>query len=146
MFEVTYPGGDIEMHRGDTGSYRIRATRGSGAEWTSADRMIYSVKNAAGTVVLSRVYRLDREGKNGLADIEYHNADTDDWAAGAYQGELRAILNAYWSIPNPPTADVVDLLALEEERGVERIVVDGDTVRTRENRFSVTVNDVIKEV
>ena len=146
MFEITYPNGDIEMHRGDTGSYKVVPRRDDGEPWTSADRLIYSVKNAAGTVVLKRAYRLDREGKNGIADIEYHNADTDTWPGGTYEGELRAIIDAYWSIPDPPTADVVDLLALQEEMDVERIVVDGNTVRTRKERFTLTVRDVIGEV
>lgn len=146
MFKVTYPGGDIVMHRGDTGSYKVVPARESGAEWTSADRLLYSIKNPAGAVVMKRAYRLDRDGKNGIADIEYHNADTDTWPAGTYQGELRALINAYWNIPNPPTADVADLLALEETLGVDRIMVDGDTVRTREEQFTLTVKDVIGEV
>lgn len=145
-FDITYPRGDIVMHRGDTGSYTVTVAREDGAEWTSADRMLYSIKNAAGAVVMKRAYRLDREGKNGIADIEFHNADTDTWPAGTYEGELRALINAYWSIANPPTSDVVDLLALEEALGVERIAVDGDTVRTREERFSFVVKDVIAEV
>ena len=146
MFDIVYPGGNVTLHQGDTGSYKVHATRSGGGEWTSADRLLYSIQDPSGTVVMSRAYRLDREGKNGVADVEYHNADTQDWPAGSYQGELRAIINAYWSIPDPPTADVVDLLALEDEYGGERIVVDGDTVRTREDRFTVTVLDVIKEV
>lgn len=145
-FDVTYPRGDVVMHRGDTGSYQVEVLRENEEAWTSADRLLYSIKNAAGAVVLYRAYRLDRDGKNGIADIEFHNADTDTWPAGAYEGELRALVNAYWSIQNPPTADVVDLLALQEALGVERIAVDGDTVRTREERFNFTVKDVIAEV
>ena len=146
-FSVNYETGDVNLHQGDTGSYLVQATRSSGTAWGSADRLIYSIASVStGELVMCRAYRLDLENNNGIINVEYHNADTQDWPAGGYSGEMRAIVNAYWSISNPPTSDVVDLLALMKTLGTDQLIVDGDTVRTKNDRFTVTVRDVIGDV
>lgn len=138
--------GNVTLHQGDTGSYTVTCARSSGADFGEDDRMLYSVESPSGELVMQRLYRLDREDLNGIADIEYHNADTQGWPAGVYSGELRVLLNAYWNIQDPPTGDVVDLLALYGGLALDGPVVDGDTVRTKDERFSVTILDVIGEV
>ncbi len=139
-FLVDYTTGDVTLHQGDTGSYQVVSARSSGSDFGADDRLLYSIESPTGELVMQRCYRLDRTGKNGLADIEYHNADTQDWPAGDYKGELRVLLNAYWNIEDPPTADVVNMLILDGA------VVDGDTVRTKDERFTVRILDVIGEV
>lgn len=146
-FNVNYTTGDVNLHQGDTGSYLVQVIRSSGTAWGSDDRLIYSVASVAtGELVMCRAYRLDLENNNGIINVEYHNADTQDWPAGGYSGEMRAIVNAYWIIEDPPTADVVDLLPYMKALGTDRVIVDGDTVRTKDERFTVTVRDVIGDV
>lgn len=135
------------MHQGDTGGYQIELERSSGAAWTAADRMLYTVTGGSG-VVMQRAYRLDREGKNGIADIEFHNADTQDWSAGVYNIEVRAIVNAYWNIPNPPESDVADLLAVYGPLANQGPLVDGNVVRTNhpDEAWTIEIRDVSGEV
>ena len=59
MFNVDYETGEITMHRGDTGSYVLHAARSDGSSWTEDDRLLYTVKNSKGEIVLQRLYRLD---------------------------------------------------------------------------------------
>lgn len=131
----------IIMHRGDTGSYRVRLVRSSGTAWTEDDRMLYTIAGQNG-IVLQRAYRLDRTGKNGKADIEFHNDDTQNWPAGIYNIEVKALINAYWNIADPPTEDVVNLMTLEGA------MVDGDVVRTNDpdQTWTLEIKSVIGEV
>lgn len=147
MFEVDKTLRKITMHQGDTGSYSITLERSSGAAWGSDDRMLYTVAGGSG-IVIQRLYRLDRNGKNGVADIEFHNADTQSLSAGTYTVEVRALIHAYWNIVNPPTADVVDILELYGPLQLLGPVVDGNTVRTNkpEEAWSIEIKDVIGEV
>ena len=147
MFEKDMDKRQITMHQGDTGSYQIRAARKSGTAWTANDRMLYTIAGSGG-IMMQRAYRLDREGKNGIADIEFHNADTQYWPAGTYSIEVRWFINAYWNIPNPPTTDVADLLDLYGPMANQGPLVDGDTVRTNrpETAWTLEIRDVIGEV
>ena len=113
------------LHAGDTGAFKIHATRKSGTDWTSADRMLFTVRNASNEIVMQRFYRLDDdEGLgNGVVEIQFHNNDTDTWPAGAYTTERRYDVNALWSGTAPEGMCVNALTA-----GVR--MLDGDVVRT----------------
>lgn len=115
----------ITLHAGDTGAFKVHATRKSGTDWTSADRMLFTVRNASNEIVMQRFYRLDDdEGLgNGVVEIQFHNNDTDTWPAGAYTTERRYDVNALWSGTAPEGMCVNALTA-----GVR--MLDGDVVRT----------------
>lgn len=132
--------GNITMHRGDTGAYKVRATRSSGEEWTGDDRMLYTVRDAEGTIVLQRFYRLDTELGNGVCEIQIHNNDTDTWKNGVYNTERRYIVAPRWT-GEPPEGDCVDALTA----GVR--IVDGDVVRVpATGQGTMTLNDIYGEV
>ena len=143
MFRVNQQNMAIELHRGDTGSYVVEATKESGDAWTAYDRMIFTVKSSTQEIVLQRYYRLD-EGRTsvsldpGFVLIEFHNEDTDDWSVGTYNTELRFIGNAIWE-GEPVSDDLVDKLQIEAR------IVDGVPVRT-EVQSSLTVDGVHGEV
>lgn len=140
MFNVNTDTGVITMHRGDTGAFTVSATRSSGTAWTDDDRMLYTVRNSAGEIVLQRFYKLTTDLGNGVTEIQYHNSDTDTWANGQYSTERRYIVNPYWD-GDAPDGDVVDALA------VDVAIVDGDVVRVPANgQSTLTINDVYGEV
>ena len=58
MFEVSNNGKTVKMHAGDTGSFAVKAIRSSGEDWTSSDRMLFTIKSG-GDIILQRFYRLD---------------------------------------------------------------------------------------
>ena len=59
MFNVDLNTMAITMHRGDTGSFKVHASRKSGDSWTADDRMLFTIKNQNGVTVIQRFYRLD---------------------------------------------------------------------------------------
>lgn len=122
MFRIDHDTGVIQMHAGDTGAYKVRAVRQSGAAWTAADRMVFTVRNGNGTVVMQRYYRLDTEAGNGVAVIQFHNADTDEWPAGVYQTERRYVVGAQWN-GEAATGDCVNALQISSR------IVEGVPVR-----------------
>lgn len=125
-FNVNPTTGNVRMHAGDTGSFKVHATRATGVEWTAADRMLLTITSPSGEVVLQRYYRLDTSLGNGWARIQFNNDDTDGWGAGGYTMERRYIVAPRWD-GEAPTGDVTDALA----EGIARIV-EGDVVRTPE--------------
>ena len=127
MFNVDFETMAITMHRGDTGSFKVTATRESGTEWTSDDRALFTVMNGQGETVLQRIYRLDDQYDlgNGKILIEFHNDDTDTWEPGSYSTELRYDVSPIWSGSPIPTARCVDALA----EGVPHLI-EGPIVRT----------------
>jgi len=132
--------GNINMHRGDTGAYTVQATRRTGSEWTEYDRMIYTVKDGDGKVVLQRFYRLDTDLGNGVAVIQFHNNDTDQWANGSYAWERRYIVNPRWE-GTPPTGDCVDALTAGAK------IVEGDVVRVPDGgQGTINLSDIYGEV
>lgn len=132
--------GNITMHRGDTGAYKVRAARKSGAAWTSADRMIFTVKNAEGEIVLQRFYRLDTELGNGVCEIQFHNNDTDQWKNGAYNWERRYVVNPRWE-GEAPEGDCVNALTAGAR------IVEGDVVRVpQDGQGTMTLSDIYGEV
>ena len=126
MFIVDFEKGDIQMHRGDTGAFKVSATRKDGTAWTEDDRMIFTVKNQQGEIVMQRFYRLDDAWGlgNGVVQIEFHNDDTDDWEGGDYSMERRYNIAPIWD-GTPSTARCVNALA----EGAAHMI-EGGTVRT----------------
>lgn len=122
MFRIDHDTGAIVMHAGDTGAYRVRAVRQSGEAWTANDRLVFTVRNSSGTIVMQRYYRLDTALGNGVAVIQFHNPDTDNWAAGSYQTERRYVASAVWD-GETHTGDCVNALLIDSH------IVDGVPVR-----------------
>jgi len=140
MFERNPESGNITMHRGDTGAYTVHATRKSGTAWTENDRMIYTVRNMEGEIVLQRFYRLDTELGNGVVEIQFHNNDTDQWKNGTYDAERRYVVNPRWDGP-APEGDCVNALTA----GVR--MVEGDVVRVpNAGQRTITLSDIYGEV
>lgn len=141
MFHLDLTTGDIKMHRGDTGSFKVSAERKSGDAWTDEDRMLFTVRNGQGEIVMQRIYRLDDQWDlgDGVVLIEFHNDDTDKWGNGMYQMERRYVVSPIWD-GTPSTARCVDALqpntAMMVEGGVVRTVFQG----------SITVDDIYGEV
>lgn len=139
MFSVNSETGAVTMHRGDTGSFKVHASRTSGDAWTANDRMLLTVKNG-NDVVLQRAYRLDTALGNGWALIQFYNGDTDTWGAGTYQMERRYLVNPSWT-GTVPTGDVTDMLTSESQMN------SGDIVRTPNGcQTTLTILPVYGEV
>jgi hypothetical protein len=142
MFNVNLETGEITMHRGDTGSYKLHAARKSGDAWTADDRLIYTIKNQQGEVVLQRFYRLDDQWDlgDGVVLIEFHNDDTDDWANGTYGVEWRYVISPIWE-GTAPTSRCADALTADAR------IVEGSIVRVPENgQSTMNINDIYGEV
>lgn len=124
-FRVDLTTGDITMNAGDTGSFWVHAARKSGEAWTADDRMLFTVKNGQGEIVLQRFYMLDDQwGQgDGFVLIEFHNDDTDTWADGQYSMERRYDISPRWSNGAPEGRCVNALTA-----GTR--MIEGDIVRT----------------
>jgi len=117
--------GDIEMNAGDTGSFKVHCSRKSGESWPETARMLYTIKNGSGEIVMQRIYRLDDQWGlgDGVVLIEFHNDDTDDWPAGSYTTERRYNVAPIWD-GTPSTARCVDALTSAAQ------MVEGVPVRT----------------
>ena len=126
-FQVDLESGDIRMNKGDTGSFKIHASLKSGDAWTEDSRMLFTVRNATGTVVMQRIYRLDDawEIGDGVVLIEFHNSDTDTWENGMYDIEYRFNTDPIWD-GTPSDARCVNALAT----GAAQMVEGSGTVRT----------------
>ena len=126
-FKVDLESMDIKMNRGDTGSFKVSASRESGTAWTSDDRMLFTIRNAQGEILIQRIYRLDDQWGlgDGVVLIEFHNDDTDTWDPGQYSTELRFDIDPIWDGSPVPTERCVDALA----SGVPHMI-EGPVVRT----------------
>ena len=116
--------GDIKMNAGDTGSFKVKCTRSSGESWPSTARMLYTITNGQGDIVLQRIYRLDNQWGlgDGVVLIEFHNDDTDNWPAGAYNVERRYDITPVWN-GTPSTARCVNALAAGAAQMIEGVPV-----------------------
>ena len=126
-WEINPDNSAITMHRGDTGAYYVTLALKSGEDFQEGDVALYTVKQGD-TVKISREYPLnDDDGAgNGRFLIAFRNSDTDTWAAGSYNTEIRVVLS-----PNRTSGKVVD----------------GNTVRTiTKSKSTITILDVLKEV
>lgn len=115
----------LKLYSGDTGAFKLKATRKSGEPWTEHDRMQLTIRNES-RIVLQRWYRLDDdEGLgNGVIQIEFHNQDTDEWEPGSYKMERRYDVNPRWKTGEAPEGKCVDALTSGNE------MIDGDIVDT----------------
>lgn len=140
MFKVDYETMEITMHRGDTGSFKLRATRETGDDWTDDDRALFTVKDQTGTILLQRFYRLDDQYGlgNGVILIEFHNDDTDEWDAGEYTTEVRFNVSPIWE-GTAPTSRCADALTANAR------MVEGSVVRTT-IQSSLTITGILGEI
>ena len=140
-FVVDYESGNITMNRGDTGSFKVHASRSNGESWTSASRMLFTVRNGQGEIVMQRIYRLDDQWDlgDGVVLIEFHNDDTDQWDPGSYTMERRYNVNPIWD-GTPSTARCVNALASGTVK-----MIEGVTVRTVD-QSTLTIEDVQGEI
>lgn len=141
MFNVDLETMEITMHQGDTGSFKIGATRGSGEAWTDDDRALFTVRNQQGEAVMMRYYRLDDQYDlgNGKILVEFHNDDTDQWEPGTYNTELRFDVSPVWD-GDPPTGRCENALL----PGVAKMI-EGPVVRTV-IQSTLTIQNVLGEI
>ena len=141
MFDVNIETMAITMHSGDTGSFKIAATREGGDEWTSDDRMLFTVKNGQGETVMQRIYRLDDQYDlgNGKVLVEFHNDDTDQWDPGTYSTELRFDVSPIWD-GTPPTARCVDAMAAGTPK-----MIEGSIIRTT-IQSTLTISGILGKI
>lgn len=104
----------VTMHRGDTGAYWVDLELEDDDEFVEGDVAIYEVWSG-NTLKQHREFELQPETPTDICPgdgtflISFRNSDTDTWATGTYQTEIRVSLNPIRSGGK---------------------VVDGDTVRT----------------
>ena len=139
-FQIDLESMDIKMNRGDTGSFKVSASRESGTAWTSDDRMLFTIRNGQGEIVLQRFYRLDDQWNqgDGFVLIEFHNDDTDTWETGQYTVERRYNVAPRWNGTAPAGRCVNAMTA-----GVR--MIEGDIVRTV-CQSSLTIDNILGEV
>ena len=139
-FQVDFETGDIKMNRGDTGSFWVHASRKSEEQWTEDDRMLFTIRNGQGEIVLQRFYRLDDQWNqgDGFVLIEFHNDDTDTWETGQYTVERRYNVAPRWNGTAPAGRCVNAMTA-----GVR--MIEGDIVRTV-CQSSLTIDNILGEV
>lgn len=141
-FQVDFETMDIKMNRGDTGSFKVSASREGGDAWTEDDRMLFTIRNAQGEILLQRIYRLD--DAYGLGDgkvlIEFHNDDTDTWEPGSYSTELRFDVDPVWDGSPIPTERCVNALL----PGVPHMI-EGPVVRTA-IQSQLTIEGVLGDI
>lgn len=135
-FRIDLKSMDIRMNRGDTGSFFVAATRRSGTAWTADDRMLMTITNSQGEIVIQRLYRLDNQwgAGDGVILVEFHNADTDTMAPGLYNVELRFDVDPIWN-GTPPESRCADALTADAR------MVEGPIVRTVIHS-TLTIEDV----
>ena len=134
--------GDIRMNAGDTGAFKVHCARESGESWPSTARMLYTIRNGSGTIVMQRIYRLDDQYDlgDGVVLIEFHNDDTDTWEPGTYETERRYDLDPIWQ-GTPSTARCVDQLG----PGEHAVMIEGGVVRTV-FRGTLTIESVLGKI
>ena len=99
MFKVE--GYEITLSRGDTGAFLVNATvtrRDTGAAYTfgERDRALFTV-SGGGKIVKQKSYPI----VNNRFQVVFMNADTDQFAAGGYQWDVRYVINPYYA-DDPP--------------------------------------------
>ena len=128
-FDVNTSTMAVTMHKGDTGAFTVTMELGEGESFVDGDVAIFEVWQGT-TRKIHREYNLQpdeptyTEYGDGVFLIAFRNSDTDTWAAGAYQTEIRVSLNPIRS---------------------SGAVVDGDTVRTVV-KSTITIQDVLIQI
>ena len=116
----------VTMHKGDTGAYWVTLDKSGGDAFEEGDVAIYEVWQGSERKI-HREFDLQPETPTDICPgdgkflISFRNSDTDTWAAGAYNTEIRVSLNPVRS---------------------SGAVVDGDTVRTV-IKSTITIQDVL---
>ena len=130
----------ITMHKGDTGSKWIHATKESGDDWTDDDRCLFTVRDQQNRIVMQRLYRLDDQwgAGNGYFLMEFHNNDTDTWDEGNYRTEWRYDMTPQWD-GTAPTGRCVNAMTA----GVK--MVEGSVVRTKV-QSTLTISGVLGDI
>lgn len=129
MFDVNHDTMAITMHKGDTGAFTVTLSRTSGDEFVDGDVAIFEVWQKT-TRLIHREFNLqpDEPTYDELGDgkflLAFRNSDTDTWAAGNYNTEIRVSLNPVRS---------------------DGSVVDGNTVRTI-IQSTLTIRDVLIQI
>ena len=119
----------VTMHQGDTGAYTVTMELEDGEEFVDGDVAIYEVWQGNNQLV-HREFNLQpdeptyTEYGDGVFLIAFRNSDTDTWAAGTYNTEIRVSLNPIRSSGR---------------------VVDGNTVRTVV-KSTITIQDVLIKI
>lgn len=117
------------MHQGDTGAYTVTLELEDGEDFVDGDVAIYEVWQGT-TMKMHREFNLQpseptyTDYGDGVFLIAFRNSDTDTWAAGAYNTEIRVSLNPIRSSGR---------------------VVDGNTVRTLV-KSNITIQDVLIKI
>jgi hypothetical protein len=119
MFGVN--GYTITLSRGDTGAIKFKAE--TEHTFDSADRALFSIKNAIGEVVKQAAYPLDAEK---AFVVSFFNADTDTLAAGSYSWDVRYIIHPYYDASGR--------------------IIDGDQVITPRQPMEMQLLQVVGEV
>ena len=116
----------------------MKVERESGDAWPDTARLLFTVKNGQGEIVMQRIYRLDDQWEvgDGVVFFEFHNDDTDEWDPGQYSTEMRVDLEPIWE-GTPSTARCVDQLG----PGDHAVMVEGVPVRTV-FKGNLTINSV----
>ena len=119
----------VTMHKGDTGAYWVQLDRSSGDDFEEGDVAIYEVWSGQ-TNKIHREFDLQPETPTDICPgdgkflVSFRNSDTDTWAAGTYNSEIRVSLNPIRTSGK---------------------VVDGDTVRTV-IKSTITIQDVLIDI
>lgn len=129
MFDVNESTMAVTLHKGDTGAYTVTLELEDGEEFVDGDVAIYEVWQGTNRLI-HREFNLQpdeptyTEYGDGVFLIAFRNSDTDTWAAGSYNTEIRVSLNPIRS---------------------SGAVVDGDTVRTIV-KSTITIQDVLIQI
>ena len=129
MFDVNENTMAVNMHRGDTGAFTVTMELEDNESFVDGDVAIFEVWSGT-TRLIHREFDLQpaeptyTEYGNGVFLIAFRNSDTDTWAPGTYQTEIRVTLNPIRS---------------------SGTVVDGDTVRTIV-KSTITIQDVLIQI
>ena len=127
--------GNIVMNAGDTGSFWVHCARKSGEDWPDTARMLFTIKDPNGEIVIQRIYRPDDQWDmgDGMILIEFHNADTKGFMPGDYRMERRYDVAPTWE-GTPSTARCVNALTSDAKMkgGVPVRTVFKGTLRIEE--------------
>ena len=119
----------VTMHKGDTGAYWVQLALDSGGDFVQGDVAIYEVWRGNERLV-HREFDLQPDEPTDICPgdgkflISFRNSDTDTWAAGQYDTEIRVSLYPVRSSGK---------------------VVDGNTVRTL-MQSSITIQNVLIDI
>lgn len=129
MFDVNENTMAVNMHRGDTGAFTVTMELDDNEPFVDGDVAIFEVWSGT-TRLIHREFNLQpaeptyTEYGDGVFLIAFRNSDTDTWAPGTYQTEIRVTLNPIRS---------------------SGAVVDGDTVRTIV-KSTITIQNVLIQI